>query len=322
MTSSLLTNATFYQFLAFALTAGIGSLGVALGQARISQATSKALFEQPSAAPAINRSSILALALCETTFILTIIVVVLALFSMPVDSNNMAQGIASLAQIFAAGLVALTGGYMSSYPAAAAIQSTARQPNFAAKINMMMLFTIIFIQTPVLLGTLLGIAINREVTTVTTYADVIPLLSAGLCYGLGTIGPLIGLGRFSQAACLSVGRKRSLYRQLFSFSFVAQALIEAPILFVMLVSFSLVQASAQGSLVHLAGLLVAGLLMGLGTCAPGLAAGRLTAAACTAITDNPNQYNSISSNSFICQALIDTPPLFCLVLSLIIAFFK
>ncbi len=69
--------------------------------------------------------------------------------------------------------------------------------------------------------------------------DGIVLLSAGLCTGIGTIGPGISSGRTATAACNQIAYNPDTYTALSRLSMFAQGLIETSAIYAVLISFLL-----------------------------------------------------------------------------------
>ena len=59
-------------------------------------------------------------------------------------------------------------------------------------------------------------------------SDSLRLIASGLCIGIGSIGPAIGLSIFSRAALNGISRNIQAYSKLLSFTFISEAIIETP----------------------------------------------------------------------------------------------
>ncbi len=104
-------------------------------------------------------------------------------------------------------------------------------------------FTLIsqaIIETPIIFALIIAIsllfipAIPNE-----NILDGIVLLSAGLCTGIGTIGPGISSGRTATAACKQIALNPDTYTALSRLSMFAQGLIETSAIYAILISFLL-----------------------------------------------------------------------------------
>lgn len=309
----LLTSPAAIFFSALGLAAAIATIGVALGQSSIAQAAMRMIYEQPTAVNEIVRLSLVGMALCETALLFVVALVVMAAAGQ--TPTIMAQALVYWSLVPALGLVAGLVGYLTSFPVIGSLQSVSRQPFMVGNISILMLITTLFIQTPILFGLMLCMTIIGNALSAQLYTEVLPLLAAACTFGLGCVGPLIGLALYARTACYAVGYRRQLYRQLFSFSIASQALIEAAILIATIIAFVLIGRPAPTTLDQIAVLFTISFTIGCGTCFPSIASGKLIARAVDALVEAPEQHGIITRTSLFCQVLIDTFPLYCLVIS-------
>lgn len=104
-------------------------------------------------------------------------------------------------------------------------------------------FTLIsqaIIETPIIFALIIAISLLFIPSIAEeNILDGIILLSAGLCTGIGTIGPGISSGRTATAACTQIARNPSTYTALSRMSMFAQGLIETSAIYAILISFLL-----------------------------------------------------------------------------------
>lgn len=308
---------SLFHYIACALTIVAPALGVSVGQGLTSLATIKALNAQPGAKNEISRTFILAMALIETSAILSFIIgLKLAFSGAHVDLVN-APFIhyAELGIPCAIGITGCISGIMSCLPAKQACLAVARQPFFTNKIQLMMLITQSLMQTPIILGLIIALLIQGQLETATTLTDSLRLIASGLCIGLGSIGPVIGIGLLAKEACTTAGVNKNIYPKALTFTVISAALIESAIIFSLLVSLFLLKPYAhtpyQGYI-----LLAGSFAMGLGTLGVGISSGRLTAQVCRVIALKPELYSQLSKTSFFSQILIETSAIYALLISL------
>lgn len=295
-----------------AFTMAITALGVGIGQGLTGNATQEALNRQPAARSEIARSNLLALALIETAALLVLLISLLLLFKKTV---NLYGALAQLGIAFALGIPGLLIGIVSAMPAQAAAISISRQPFFAKKIVNLMLLTQSLLQTPLVFGFIVALLIYNKIDTVQTLSDAARCIGAGLCIGLGSIGPAIGVGRFTHTACKSIGVNPAGYKSIFTFTIMSQAIIETPIIFASIISFWLVTAPpAIPSILYFA----AAFVMAVGTFSPGLASSKTAEAACEQIAHNPALIGMLSRTSLVIQAFIDTSAVYAFIIALFI----
>lgn len=297
------------------------ALGVGIGQGLVNKAALKAINEQPSAEGALRRMAIISLTLSETAAVLGVVMAILVIMNRSPYAAYSAYAYGGIGAALA--IPGFLVGLISSLPGRAAISAAARQPLFADKILQLLLITQTILQTPTIFGFIISLVIFRQIDSAHTLADGVRLLASGISFALGSFGPLLGLGIFTRAACHVAGLNRQIYPQLRTFTFISQALIEAPIVFALLVSLTLTGISSSGngindSVVYSA----AALIIGLTTCGTGISSGRAARAACLTIGDHPALYTTLSKMSILSQTFIDTTSIYGLVLSLTLLFIR
>ncbi len=306
---------TLIHYLSSTCTIIFPFVGTALGQGLASRSMLNALDEQPQAAPQLKRTFLLGLALSETAAILSAVVGGLMFVAAPAHPT-LATALAELGVFAAMAIPATIVGFLSSLPLRATLASIARQPLFTSKISNLMIITISIMQTSVILGLLVSLFIRTGLASVVTMDDGIKLLASGLAMGLGCIGPLIGLSLFSQKVCTMAGYNRDAYQPILTFTFIAQAFIETPILFSLLISLVIVSNTTAPTMA----LLAAALAMGLGTLGPGISSGKIATTACTYMGESPQLYAALSRTSVLAQGLIDASVIYALLVALILIY--
>lgn len=301
-----------------ALAVGINSAGVGIGEGISGNAALHAMNIQPSARSDIAKTAILGMALGETAAFIGVSVAAMLLFS-PLETTPYI-GIAEIGIALAVCIPGFFIGVISSLPAQQACLSIARQPFFSKKILYFMIINQSILQTPIIFGFIIAMFIKGQMACVSTHAESLRLLATGLCIGIGSIGPSVGLGIFARAACKNISVNRQAYDKLFSFVIVSQALIETPIVFSLTIS--LLLAFSSYALTPLLGIayLCAGLCMAIGTLGSGISSGLTAASACKQIAFNSNNASDISRMSIIAQGLIDTSAIYTFIIASILIF--
>ncbi len=312
-------SSAFCHYGACALTVILPSLGVSFGQALTSNSAIKALNIQPHARNEINRTLLIALVLIETAAIISFIIgFQLMLFGPHTTFENAAYiHYGEIGIALAIGIGGAIAGALSCLPARQACLAITRQPFLSNKIQLLMGITQSLMQTPIIFGLIISLFILKQLESITHLADSFRFIGAGLCIGIGSIGPIIGLARLSEEACKSVGINRSAFSKILSFTVVSAALIESAIIFCLVVALFLLNMKgtpeAANSLKYI--YLAAGAVMALGTLGVGISSGRLTAQACKVFSRKPELYNEVSKISFFSQVLIETSAVYALVIS-------
>lgn len=305
------------HFATVALTVGVTSLSVGLGEGLTGFAALSAINTQPKASNDIFRATVLGNALIETAAIIGVLISFLLLFGNSQTEYTVGKHIAEIGIALTICISGFTIGIAASLPAQEACHAIARQPFFADKIIRFMLVTQSLIQTPIIFGFIIAVFIHNKAASILTAHESLPLIAAGLCIGLGSIGPVIGLGSFAKEACKGLGVNRSAYNNLISFSIISLAIIETPIIFSLLISLMLLLNADNAHLLSGIAYISAAFCMGLGTLGPGIASSKTATAACKQIALKPEIYHTVSGISMFGQGIIDT----CAIYTFLIAIF-
>ncbi len=306
----------FIHYSTIALTVAINTLGAALGGGIVMYAALNALNIQPQAKAEITKISLLGLAILDTAAIMGCSMAFIILASSTVPTGY--AGIAELGITFAICLPGFIIGLVSALPAYQACLSVARQPFFSQKILRFMLITQSLIQTPIVFGFIIAMFIKNQIVDGITLAQALKLIASGLCIGLGSIGPAIGMAHFAYTACRGIGRNRNAYNKLMSFTFISEAIIETPIIFAFVVSILVLFSEQHDNLLTGLALLSAAICTGLGTIGPGIGSGRVAAGACSQIALHPEQYSLLSRLSMVGQGLVDSSAIYAFGISIML----
>lgn len=315
----------FLHYGAITASIAISSISVGLGEGLISWSALGAINRQPSAKDDIMRVAIIGMTLVETVAILGLLISILLYLYTNAASTNQFAYYSELGIVIAMGITGFVIGIASTFPAQAACDAVARQPFFAHRISAFMLLAQVLIQTPMISAFLVSLFIQAQARGTVHFSDSLRLIASGLCVGIGSIGPAIGLSSFAKAAVNSLGKNTKAYDKLLSFTFISEALIETPIIFCLIISTVLLFVVPRTAVDnHIDGIIFisAALCTGLGTLGAGISSGRTAAMACTQIGQNPESYNILSRTSILAQTLIETMVLYTVILSLLMILFK
>jgi len=313
-----------FHYGTIALAVALNSISVGIGEGLTSLAALKAIDIQPSARPEISKTFILGMALIETSAVIGLTMALMLLTPQKETATLAYTHYAELGIAFAICIAGSVIGVASSFPAQYACYSVARQPFFSQKIQMLMLLTQSLMQTPIIFAFIVSLFIKGQMSAAATMTGSLRLIGSGLCIGLGSIGPAIGLGLFSKEVCESIGINRHAYPQLLQFTLISEALIESPLIFSLLVSLMLLQMRASDPTHLLDGIIFfsAALCMGLGTLGPGISSGKVASRACKQIAFVPQHYNSIAKTSLFGQVLIETGSIYALIIAFTLVLVK
>jgi len=317
--------AEFMHYATIAFIVACNAIGVGIGQGLTSAHAISAINKQPSAREDITRAAVLAMALIETSAIMATFVSIMLLFGTQSAPRTEMLCLAQLGIAFAMCCTGCTIGFASCLPARAACSAIARQPFFAQRILQFLLIVLSLIQTPIIFGLIVALVIQGQLYEATTMRESIRLLSSGVCIGLGSIGPSIGLALFSRAACRGIGINRNAYANVLNFTFISVAMIETPIIFSLIISVILlfvVPHSQYENFMEAVIFFSAALCTGIGTIGSGLSSGRTAASACRQIAQQPSLHVILSRASMFALGLIETCAIYPVLVSLILLFYR
>ncbi len=293
------------------------ALGVSRGHAYITRAALDAIDRQPAVQPELSRTLLLALALVETSAILGLLISMFLLFSAP---PSLPAAIGEIGIALAIGVPGLFLGWSLAGPITEALLAVARQPFLSRRLTNFMLLTVSILETPIIFGFIIALLIYVALGSITTNAQGLILVGAGIAAGFGSVGPIIGGCNFTKASFKGAGRNRHAFPKLFTFTFVSQAIIETPIIFATIIALLLTRAATtyfEHPLIGVAYLLF-GTTIGIGTFGSGISSGRAAAAAAEQISLHPSAASSLSRASMIAQGLIDTCAVYAFIIALML----
>ncbi|BDC34889.1 hypothetical protein Noda2021_08470 [Candidatus Dependentiae bacterium Noda2021] len=308
------------HYLAIALTVSLNSAGTGIAQGIASGAAIKAMDIQPSAKENITKTAVLSAAFMEGASIVGVVIAIMLFMDTNVTQNPIFTDLAKIGIIAAICLPGLAVSLSSAIPVKQTVFALARQPFFSQKITQLMILTLSIIQTPLILGFIVAMFIKNQAPVAMTLSDSFRLMGSGLCIGIGSIGPAIGLALFAATALQGLGVNRAASNKILTFTFISQAIIETPVIFSLVIALALLLTGTPVDLVKGVALLGAGLCMGLGTITPGISSGRTAAAACKQIALNPANYDLLSKTSIFAQGVIDTSAVYALLIAVVLIF--
>lgn len=312
----------FLHYITIALAVGINGLSVGIGEGLATYSALQAMNNQPKAKSEIQTAAIMGMALIETAAIMGIAVSIMLLYGTPVEIKTLYFSLSEIGITLAICLTGAVIGIVSAWPAQTSCFAIARQPLQHKMIMRMMLITQSIIQTPIIFGFIIAMFIKAQAPFAASLGDSLRLIASGLCIGLGSIGPAIGLAAFAKTACASFGVNKQAYNKLLPFTFISQAIIETPVIFALVISLILASSVAPLNDIQGVALLATGLCMGLGTIGAGISSGKTAAAACKEIALEPQNYSLLSKTSMFAQGLIDTCAIYALLVAFMLMIYK
>ncbi|MBL0717118.1 MAG: ATP synthase F0 subunit C [Desulfosarcina sp.] len=227
--------------LASGLCMGFGAIGSGIGAGYPAGAACEGMARQPAMSGRLTTNMLIGSAVCQTTSIyalVTSLILIFLDFSLRPLSPTWA---ALMGAGFASGIGAIGSGIGEGLVAEAACAGIARQPSAAAPVTNMMLLGQAVTETTAIYGLLISFIMMFKVFPATdSIAASMALLGAGLCMGLGALGPGIGEGITAQGAVKWIARNESASAGTVRVMLVGQAVSESTGIYALVISLILI----------------------------------------------------------------------------------
>ena len=229
------------SLVAAGLSMGLGAMGSGVGSGFPAASCCEGMARQPRATGALTNTMILGAAICQSPAIFALVVGLIMMF---LDFGGRAanpNAMALLGAGFSSGFAAIGSGMGQGLTAGGAIKSIARQPLCQGKATATMLVGQAVAETPAIFGLLISVLlIFRVYPAETNIITGAALLGAGLCQGLGGIGPGIGNGLTAEFALDWFGRREEASAVLTRTMLIGQAVAQSTAIYAMVIALVLI----------------------------------------------------------------------------------
>jgi F0F1-type ATP synthase membrane subunit c/vacuolar-type H+-ATPase subunit K len=201
----------------------------------------------------------------------------------------------------------------------AALQALNTQPSARSEITNIATLGMALIETAAIVG--ISIAFILLLTPSKKPDLFFSLAELGIAFAICLPGFFVGLVSAlpTQAACLAVARQPFFAQKILQFMLISQSLIQTPIVFGFIVAmFIKSQTAAVDTLPEALRLMASGICVGFGSIGPAVGMASFAKAACEGIGWNRNSYNQLLTFTFISEAIIETPIIFSLVITMLL----
>jgi ATP synthase F0 subunit c len=240
-----------------------------------------------------------------------------------VDAASFARVGAFLGAGVCVGLGAIGAALGEGYAARATVEGIARQPRASAGLLRTMLVGQAVAESASIFALVVGFLLLFTPWSAGDHVEGVALFSAGLCMGVGALGPGFGAGHAAAMACQGLARQPQAAQPLTTVMLVGQAVAQTPAVFALLVSFLILFRDYGGRaspLVASAALLGAAVATGVGAVGPGVGAGSAASAACDATSRNRDQAPALLRTMLVGQAVSQSTSIYALVVSLLLLY--
>lgn len=232
---------TPYVLLSAGLCMGFGAIGAGIGSGLPAGACCLGISRQPEVADKLTTNMLIGASISQTTAIYALAVALMIMFL-----NLSAQPVcptwaAIIGAGLAVGLAAIGPAIGEGRAAQTACEGIARKPQAAVQITSLMLLGMAVTESTGVYGLLVSIIlVFKSFPETMALAPAMSLLGAGLCMGLGAIGPGIGEGFAAGEAIKWVGRNEQHTGVLTRTMLVGQAVSESTGIYALVVAFVMI----------------------------------------------------------------------------------
>ncbi|MFA6991543.1 MAG: ATP synthase F0 subunit C [Candidatus Babeliales bacterium] len=218
-------------------------------------------------------------------------------------------------------LGAMGGGIAQGLAGSASIESLLRQSLGSDESSRAMIVGLALIESGVIIALVTTLTTLISIENLSTQAMGFAELGVALAVGFAALSISIASSMVVRACTNSISRQPLFAPKIFAFMLLTQSIIEAPVIFAFILGF-VIKTNANIAMPDVQGLklLCAGLLFAIGCLGPSIGQAIFAHAACSSIGINKHAYNKIFPFTLICEAVIETPVIFCLLLAIVISY--
>lgn len=210
------------------LCMGLGAIGSGIGSGFPAGSACEGMSRQPAASGRLTTNMLIGSAVCQTPSIFALVTSFILLFTDFGARATSPTWAAVLGAGLATGLGAIGSGLGGGLVAGASCEGVARSPMAASPVTNIMLLGQAVTQTTAIYGLLVSfILMFKSFPAADTIAPAAALLGAGLCMGIGAIGPGIGEGYTAQSTVKWIARNQEATADLTRSMLVGQAVAES-----------------------------------------------------------------------------------------------
>lgn len=213
-------------FVGAALSMGIGAIGTGIGIGIGGAEAARAAARQPAGYSQVFKTMLIGQAVTETAAIFSLMVAIVLLF-VALPSGDMTGVAARLGAGIAMGTGALGSGIGAGLANGAACRGIARRPDVGNDVTTVMLVGQSVAQSSAIFALIIALLLVFEPTTSSDFVTVCKFLGAGICMGLGAVGPGLGSGVAAMDGVLGVACNVRYKQQILRTMLLGQAVSQS-----------------------------------------------------------------------------------------------
>ncbi len=219
------------------------------------------------------------------------------------------------------GLGAFGGGIGQGIAGLGVIRSMGRQPVSEASNFRAMVIGLALIETGIILALVIALLLLFSKYPQMTWG--IALSELGIALALGSAAASVGIASsfIVKAASQSIARQPFFSQKIITVMLLIQSIIEAPVVFAFIISL-FIHTRTHETMTLLEGVrnLAAGLTIALGSIGPSIGQSIFGYASCSSLGTHKNSYGRIFTFTLLNEVVIETPVIFCLLVSFMILY--
>eukprot|EP00362_Geleiidae_sp_MMETSP1317_P002557 CAMPEP_0201285736 /NCGR_PEP_ID=MMETSP1317-20130820/113748_1 /ASSEMBLY_ACC=CAM_ASM_000770 /TAXON_ID=187299 /ORGANISM="Undescribed Undescribed, Strain Undescribed" /LENGTH=324 /DNA_ID=CAMNT_0047611587 /DNA_START=1726 /DNA_END=2700 /DNA_ORIENTATION=+ len=228
-------------FLGAGLSMGFGAIGSGIGAGFPGGQSCLGIARQPAAANSLTTTMLIGSAVAQTSAICAMVVSLILMFVDFGQAPLCPTWAAFIGAGLSMGFAAIGSGIGEGMTAGACCEAVSRQPSSVVNVTTTMLIGQAVAETPSIFGLLISVVLMfKTFPESTSLSSAMALLGAGVCTGLGGIGPGIGGGMAAESAVRWIARNISYAGELMRTMLVAQAVSQSTAIYAMVVSLVLI----------------------------------------------------------------------------------
>jgi F-type H+-transporting ATPase subunit c len=228
-------------FIGAGLCMGFGAIGSGVGSGYPAGAACKGIVRQPAMSAKLTTNMLIGSAVCQTPSIFALVTAFILMFTdysaqppAPLWAGLLGAGLAT-------GLAAIGSGVGGGLVAEESCKGIARQPRSAGTVTNVMLLGQAIAQTTSIYGLLVAfILIFKSFPASEQLAPAMALLAAGLCMGIGGIGPGVGEGAAAAGGVRWIARNSDQVGGITRTMLVGMAVAESTGIYALVISLVLI----------------------------------------------------------------------------------
>ncbi|MCP4747772.1 MAG: ATP synthase F0 subunit C [Desulfobacteraceae bacterium] len=219
------------------LCTGLGAIGSGIGAGYPAGAACEGMVRQPEMSNRLTTNMLIGSAVCQTPSVFALVVSFILIYTDYSTKPMWPMWAAVLGAGLSAGLSAIGAGIGSGLVAQSSCEGISRQPKATAIATNSMLLGQAITQTTAIYGLLISfILLFKNYPASDAIAPAMALLGAGLCMGIGGIGPGIGEGITAQSAVTWIVRNRESAGEITRTMLVGMAVSESTGIYSMVIA--------------------------------------------------------------------------------------